>query len=349
MRGNWLGENKVMTRHDLNQWHHSHRFDTGNAEGERSTRWVLWITLATMVVEIATGWWFNSMALMADGFHMSSHAAAIGLTSFAYAAARNHSADQRFAFGTWKMEVLAGFAGAIFLLLVIGLMVFGSVERLISPQPIRYAEAIAVAVLGLVVNLLCAWLLGNGGHGHDHHGHHGHHHHHGHEAHQSTHHDLNLRSAYLHVLADAATSVAAIVALLGGWWMGWSWLDPAMGLIGAVVVGLWARGLLTDTAKVLLDREMDHPVVDEIREAVEVEGRTSQTALTDLHVWRVGRGAYACAMTVVTHQPTLTPAMVRSWFAQHEEIRHTTVEINVCTLGPDHKVCPNPAAPVPGN
>lgn len=335
-----------MSSYDVSEWQHSHRFDAGNAAGERSTRWVLWITLVMMGVEIAAGWWFNSMALMADGLHMSSHAAAIGLTTFAYAAARRHAEDHRYAFGTWKIEVLAGFAGAVFLLLVIALMVWGSAERLLDPQPIRYQEALAIAVLGLVVNLVCAWLLGHNGqdHGHGHsHNHqhsHGHSHEHSHGSHHGQNQDLNLRSAYLHVVADAATSVAAILALLGGWWMGWAWLDPVMGLIGAVVVGVWARGLLADTARVLLDREMDHPVVEEIREAIRTEGRSSQTTLTDLHVWRVGRGAYACAMTVLTHQPDLTPQTVRSWFAQHEEICHTTVEINVCPLQQAHRVCP---------
>ena len=344
-----------MNSYDLSEWRHSHRFDTGNAAGERNTRRVLWITLAMMVVEIGAGWWFNSMALMADGFHMSSHAAAIGLTTFAYAAARRHAEDHRYAFGTWKIEVLAGFAGAIFLLLVIALMVWGSVERLLAPQPIRYVEALAIAVLGLLVNLVCAWLLGDSGHGHAHG--HGHEHDHGHgdphhgplgadDGHAASHapsHDLNLRSAYLHVVADAATSVAAILALLGGWWMGWAWLDPFMGLVGAVVVGVWARGLLGDTERVLLDREMDHPLVEEIRAVVRSEGRASQTALTDLHVWRVGRDAYACAMTLVTHQPGLTPQVVRGWLAPHAEICHSTVEINLCPLQQAHRVCPKPA------
>jgi cation diffusion facilitator family transporter len=189
---------------------------------------------------------------------------------------------------------------------------------------------VAVAVLGLVVNLVCARLLGSAhhhGHGHDHgHGHAHHHADHGH-AHG---HDLNLRSAYLHVLADAATSVLAIAALLGGWFFGWAWLDPMMGIVGAVLVSVWAKGLLKETGRVLLDREMDHPVTAEIREGVETMLAESETRVADLHVWRVGREAYACALTVVTHSPTLTADEVRACFSMHEEIRHSTVEIQRC-------------------
>jgi cation diffusion facilitator family transporter len=181
---------------------------------------------------------------------MSSHAVAIGLSAFAYAAARRHATDARYAFGTWKIEVLGGFASALFLLGVAGWMVFGSLERLLSPGPIRYLQAMEVALVGLVVNLACALILGKAHHDHGHDGHH--------------HHDLNLRSAYLHVLADAATSVLAIGALAGGLCFGWAWLDPLMGLAGALLVGTWAWGLIRDTTRILLDREMDHPVVAEV-------------------------------------------------------------------------------------
>ncbi|MBU1358385.1 MAG: CDF family Co(II)/Ni(II) efflux transporter DmeF [Gammaproteobacteria bacterium] len=334
-----------MHTHDLSAWQHSHRFLGETRKEERRTRWVALITLAAMVIEIAAGWWFNSMALLADGWHMSSHAVAIGLSAFAYAAARRYASDNRFAFGTWKIEVLGGFASALFLLGVAALMVVGSVERLWSPSAIHYKEAMAVAVLGLLVNLLCAWLLGGAHshgpaeHGHDHHDHHSRHAHHSqhvdHQAHgaapRNPGHDLNLRAAYLHVLADAATSVLAIVALAGGWLYGWAWLDPVMGIVGAVLVASWARGLLAQTAQVLLDREMDHPVVDEIREGIEHGLAESATRIADLHVWRVGQNAYACAVSVVTHSATLTPDEVRATFAMHEEIRHSTVEINLCT------------------
>jgi cation diffusion facilitator family transporter len=320
-----------MHTHNLSNWSHDHVFDTGNQAAERGTRLVMWITAAMMVIEIFAGWWYNSMALLADGWHMSSHAVAIGLSAVAYGAARKYARDPRFAFGTWKIEVLGGFASAIFLLGVAALMVFSSVERIISPQPIHYQDAVVIAVLGLVVNLVCALILGNAhDHGHDHsHGHdHGHpHEHHDHEHH----HDLNLKSAYLHVIADAATSVLAIIALIGGWMYGWSWLDPVMGIVGAALVAKWAKGLLTETGKVLLDREMDHPVVEEIREVIETGPNASETRISDLHVWRVGKGAYSCAISVVTHDPTLTPARIRQDLSIHEEIVHTTIEIQFCT------------------
>jgi len=236
-----VDETRIMPLDDLSRWTHDHVFDPGNRAGERGTRAVMWLTAATMVVEIVAGWVYNSMALLADGWHMSSHAVAIGLSAFAYAAARRHAGDPRFAFGTWKIEILGGFASAVFLLVVVVMMVLGSVERLIDPQPIRYPEAMAIAAVGLAVNLASAGILGRA---HDaHHGHDGHHHHHHH------HHDLNLKSAYLHVLADALTSVLAIVALGGGWLYGWDWLDPVMGIAGAVLVAVWARGLLRTPAR----------------------------------------------------------------------------------------------------
>ncbi|HEY0886100.1 MAG TPA: CDF family Co(II)/Ni(II) efflux transporter DmeF [Ramlibacter sp.] len=307
-----------MPTEDRSDLAHDHVFDQGSAAAERSTRLVLWITAATMVVEIVAGWWFNSMALTADGWHMSSHAVAIGLSVLAYATARRYASDPRFAFGTWKIEILGGFASAIFLLGVAALMIVGSVERLLAPQAIQYREALAVACLGLAVNVACAVILGQA-HRHDHGHGHGHEHHH----------DLNLKSAYVHVITDAATSVLAIVALGGGWLYGWSWLDPAMGIVGAVVVALWARGLILETAKVLLDREMDHPVVDEVRAAVEGGPDAGSTRITDLHVWRVGRQVYSCAVTVVTDEPRLTADDVRRRLAQHEEIVHSTIEIHV--------------------
>lgn len=318
-----------MHTHDSAAWRHAHVFDTGNAAGERGTRRVLWITAVMMAVEIAAGWFYNSMALLADGFHMSSHAVAIGLSVAAYAAARRHAADPRYAFGTWKIEILGGFASAICLLVVVALMVYGSVERLLRAEPIHYPEALVVAGIGLVVNLVCAFILGDA---HHHHGDgHAHGHGHDHDGHDHPHHhDLNLKSAYLHVVADAATSLAAIAALAGGWWLGWDWLDPAMGIAGAVVVALWAKGLIRDTAVVLLDREMDHPVVDEIRDVIRQHGAAGQAEITDLHVWRVGRASYACALSLVTHDATLTPGRVRQWLAVHEEIAHATIEIQRC-------------------
>ncbi len=321
-----------MHTDDLAPWRHEHVFDHGNAAGERGTRWVVLITAVMMVAEIAAGWLFNSMALLADGLHMSSHAVAIGLSAFAYAAARRHAKDTRYAFGTWKIEVLGGFGSAVFLLVVAALMVVGAVERLFRPEPIHYAEAMVVAGIGLLVNLFSAWILGAAhGHGHDH----GHDHGHAHDDHPDHEHhdhgDLNLRSAYLHVLADAATSVLAVAALAGGLFFGWAWLDPLLGAVGAVVVALWARGLIGQTSRVLLDREMDHPVVDEIRAAVaEHAAAAGDARIADLHVWRVGKAAHACALSLVTHDRALTPAAVRQWLSVHEEIVHATIEINHC-------------------
>jgi cation diffusion facilitator family transporter len=316
-------------RHTGDELVHDHIFDKGSNTAERGTRLVMWITAAMMVVEIAAGWWLNSMALLADGWHMSSHALAIGLSAFAYSAARKHAHDPRFAFGTWKIEVLAGFTSAVFLLGIAALMAFSSIERIFAPEPIHYRDAIVIAVIGLVVNVVCATILGHAHHDHGHgqhgHGHHGHDHDHGH-AH--AHHDLNLKSAYLHVIADAATSVLAIAALAGGWIFGWSWLDPVMGIVGAVLVAVWAKNLIVETGKVLLDREMDAPVVDEIREVVAAASASGETRLVDLHVWRVGKQFYSCAMSVVTNDAALTPATLRAQLGIHEEIVHSTIEVH---------------------
>ncbi len=297
---------------------HPHRFDTGNPLAERNTRRALYLTAVMMVVEIAGGWWFNSMAVLADGWHMSSHAIALGLSVFAYACARRWSQDTRFTFGTWKIEILGGYTSALLLLAVAALMAVQSVQRLADPSPIHYDQAIAIAVVGLAVNLACAWLL-RGHHDHDHHGH-GHDHAHG----APHHHDLNLRSAYLHVIADAATSVLAIVALVGGKAWGAAWLDPAMGIVGAILVAAWAWGLLLDAGRVLLDAEMDAPVVDEVRDVIERGAVPAR--ITDLHVWRVGRGHYACIVSLVTTAP-VDAAFFRNALRVHEELVHVTVEV----------------------
>jgi cation diffusion facilitator family transporter len=313
-----------MHAENLAKRQHAHVFDTGNLAAESGTRAVMGITAVMMVVEIAAGWWYNSMALLADGWHMSSHVVAIGLTALSYAAARRYAKDPRFAFGTWKIEILGGFASAILLLGVAAAMLVGSVERIMAPQAIQYQQAVLVAMAGLAVNVVCALILGRAHH-HDQ----GHHAGHGHDHNHDHHHDLNLKSAYLHVVADAATSVLAIVALLGGWLYGWSWLDPLMGIVGAVLVAFWAKGLIADTARVLLDREMDHPVVDEIREVVETGVEDGDTRIADLHVWRVGKRAYACAMTLVTRDAALTPDTVRQRLSVHDEIAHATIEIHL--------------------
>ena len=315
-------------------WHHSHVFDEGNPLAERQTLWAVVLTAVMMLIEIAGGWTFNSMALLADGWHMSSHTVALGLSVIAYAAARRFAGDSRFAFGTWKIEVLGGFSSAILLTLVAALMLYQSVERLASPTTIHYDEAIAIGVVGLLVNLVCAWLL-RGGHYHDHHDHHGQHGH-GHQSHDhhdpgaAHHQDLNLRSAYVHVLADAATSVLAIVALFGGKLWGAVWLDPVMGIVGAGLVAVWAYGLLRDSGRVLLDAEMNAPVVQEIRDVIETSPIAA--ALCDLHVWRVGKGKYACIVSLAT-EADVTPDYFKQRLRIHEELVHITVEVNRAGVG----------------
>jgi cation diffusion facilitator family transporter len=293
---------------------HTHAFNPGNPLAEKNTGRAVMLTALMMVIEITCGYLFNSMALLADGWHMSSHALALGISAMAYVVARRFARDGRFAFGTWKIEVLGGYTSAIMLVFVAGLMVFQSIERLIRPAPIHFDQAIAVAIIGLLVNLTCAWLL-KGGHdhtqGHDHH-----------------HHDLNLRSAYIHVVTDAATSVLAIVALVGGKFLGAVWLDPVMGITGAVLVASWAYGLLRDTGRVLLDAEMKAPVVAEIRAVI--DSSPTKAEIVDLHVWRVGKGNYACILSLLTCDTTAGPDDFRRQLQIHEELVHITVEINHC-------------------
>lgn len=318
---------------------HDHAFNDGNPLAERNTRRAVVLTALMMVVEIAGGWIFNSMALLADGWHMSSHALALGLSVLAYAAARRYAGDRRFAFGTWKIEILGGYTSAVLLLAVAALMAVQSVERLFVPKPVHYDQAIVLAAVGLLVNLVCAWWLRDHhhhdhghshghdhGHSHHHHPHHEHDHgHHAHDHHGHGHGDLNLRAAYLHVLADAATSVLAIVALLAGKYFAATWMDPVMGIVGAVLVTVWAVGLLRSSGRVLLDAEMDAPVTQEIREVIETGAQP--TAITDLHVWRVGRDKYSCIVSLATGTGH-GPAYFRQRLQVHEELVHITVEVN---------------------
>ncbi|HLP00436.1 MAG TPA: CDF family Co(II)/Ni(II) efflux transporter DmeF [Opitutaceae bacterium] len=301
----------------------SHDFRHGNAAGEHRTTIVLVLTIVVMRVEIAAGHLFNSMALLADGWHMGTHAAAFGITVLAYRYARRHARDPRFAFGPGKVGALGGFASAMLLGVVAAYMVWESVLRLLHPAPIAFDQAMLVAIIGLLFNLFGAWLLGHdhehdGGHAHGHSGHsHGH---------SSGHHDLNLRAAYLHVLADALTSVFAIAALLGGKYFGWNWLDAIVGIVGAVLISRWALSLVRETSTVLLDREMDNPVAAEIREAVESDG---DSRLTDLHLLRVGIGQYAVLATIVSHQ-NRSADEYRARIAIHEELVHFNLEVARC-------------------
>ncbi|MBV6689602.1 CDF family Co(II)/Ni(II) efflux transporter DmeF [Xanthomonas euvesicatoria pv. physalidis] len=323
----------MSTTHAARHCAQSHTFASANPLAERSTRKAVILTVLMMAVEIVGGWTLNSMALLADGWHMSSHALALGLALFAYRFARQHAGDVRFTFGTWKVEVLGGYTSAVLLLGVAALMAFQSVERLFTPKPIQYQEATVIALIGLLVNLICAWWLRDS-HGHargHHHGHvhahdsHGHAHtHEGHGHGQEAHSDLNLRAAYLHVVADAATSVLAIVALVAGMHWGVTWLDPLMGIVGAVLVTAWAWGLLRSTGSVLLDAEMDAPVVAEVKQVIAELGHAIDIA--DLHVWRVGSERYACVVSLVT-AADIDAELVRRALQIHEELVHVTVEL----------------------
>ena len=305
---------------ELEQLTHDHVF-LGNSHDRnaRRTLWVVLLTAGMMVVEIVAGVLFNSMALLADGFHMATHAGALGVATIAYAYAKKHANSRRYSFGTGKVGDLAGFASAMALGLVALGIAMESAQRLLSPQSVAFGEATVIAVVGLLVNLASAWLLGadhHHGHGHGHGHDHGHHDHsHGHDHH---HHDNNLRSAYVHVLADALTSVLAIVALLGGRYLGWVWLDPVMGLVGATVIAVWSWSLMRDTASVLLDAHESH-LEEEIREFVEGPG---DARITDLHVWRVGPGAHAAIVAV----KGIDGDTVRSRLHEVHEIAHLTVE-----------------------
>lgn len=286
-------------------------------ENARRTLWVVALTAVMMVGEIAAGLAFNSMALLADGFHMATHAGALGIAAIAYAYAKRHAHGRRYSFGTGKVGDLAGFASALVLGIVALGIAFESATRLVDPRPVAFTEATVIAVIGLGVNIASALLLGHGhGHGHDHD--HAHHHgddHHGH-AHER---DNNLRSAYLHVVADALTSVLAIAALLGGRYLGWVWLDPLMGIVGSVVIAVWAWSLMRDTGAVLLDAT-DAAIEAEIRELVEGPG---DAKITDLHVWRVGPGAHSAIISVVGATREVICARVKPV----HEIEHLTVEI----------------------
>lgn len=300
---------------------HSHQFDQGNPLAQKRILMATLLTAVMMILEIMGGWVFNSMALLADGWHMSSHVLALGLAYFAYRMARHYAHDQRFSFGTWKIEILAGYSSAILLMVVALLMAIQSLERLFNPVTIHFNEAIPIAIVGLLVNLICAWLLHQGGH--DDHHHHSHSHHH--EAHQHAHHDLNQKAAFLHVVADAVTSVLAIIALCAAKYFGWNFLDALLGVVGAVLVAKWSWGLMQETGKTLLDAEMGHPVVEEIREVI---ARFPQVDITDLHVWKVGKGKFSCIVGLETTLTDLNPDQVKAALAIHEEIVHASVEIH---------------------
>lgn len=312
-----------MHTHSLDRWRHDHAFGQGDASAaERRTLIVVALTAVTMVVEVAAGLWTGSMALLADGVHMASHVLALGIAAFTFIYARRHAHDPRFSFGTGKVNALGGFTGALLLAVIALGMGWESVARLITPGPIAYDEAILVAILGLIVNAASVLVLGGHGHGHGHnHGHAHNHHAHGHHGHD----DHNLRSAYLHVLADALTSVLAIAALLGAKYSGATWLDPVMGVLGAVLVANWSRGLIGSTSRVLLDHQASDAVSEGIRTAIE----RGDDRVADLHVWSIGPGINAAIVSLVTHDPQ-PPEHYRARIPAALGIRHLSIEVNRC-------------------
>jgi cation diffusion facilitator family transporter len=306
----------------LEQWKHDHDFNIDTSEGEKRTRLVVVLTACMMVVEIAAGYLFGSMALLADGWHMGTHVAALAISLFAYRYARQHADNPIYSFGTGKVSALGGYASAIALAVVALLMGMESVHRLLFPQTIHFDQAILVAVIGLVVNLVSAWLL-HGGAAHSHHHHDAVHDHH--------HHDHNLRAAYLHVIADALTSVLAIVALSAGKYFDWLWMDAGMGLVGAALITRWGYGLLKETSHVLLDSAPDSGTLEHIQQAIESD---ADNRITDLHVWRLGPRSYGAIISLVTHQPR-DPEHYKTLLKDFAELRHITIEVNHC----EHEPC----------
>jgi cation diffusion facilitator family transporter len=306
---------------DIDALTHEHVFlGDRHDDNARRTLLVVALTAAMMVGEIVAGLAFNSMALLADGFHMATHAGALAVAAAAYAFAKKHARSGRYTFGTGKVGDLAGFASALVLAVVAIAIALESVGRLFSPKDVAFSEATIVAILGLGVNLVSALLLGGGHHGHGHHDHLGDHEHEHHQDHgHARHHDNNLRAAFVHVLADALTSILAIAALVAGRYLGWTWLDPAMGLVGAAVIAIWSWNLMRDTASVLLDAT-DSGLEAEVRQEVEAPGGAR---ITDLHVWRLGPGAHSAIVSYVGEASTQE---IRARLRHVHELSHVTVE-----------------------
>ncbi len=296
----------------------SHNFDTANPIAKKKTLYATLFTFVMMIIEIVGGFYYNSMALLADGWHMSSHVLALGMAYGAYVMAQRYADDFRFNFGTFKIEVLGGYTSAVLLLVVAFFMVYHSVERIFHPAAIAYREAITIAVLGLFINLICAWLLHD-----DHHHHHDDEHDHHHEHHHHDHHDINLKAAYIHVLADALTSVLAIIALTGAMLYGATWLDPVMGIVGSVLVFVWGLKLIRQSATILLDANMNDPIVSEVIDIV--NSCDEPLRITDLHLWRVGKGKYGCMITL-QGDAGIDMEKIREKLGGHEKIVHLTIE-----------------------
>ncbi|PKN65801.1 MAG: cation transporter [Deltaproteobacteria bacterium HGW-Deltaproteobacteria-12] len=302
-----------MHHEQIELWQHQHVFNVEKKTIEKRTLIVVIVTFITMVAEIIFGWLTNSMALFADGWHMGTHAFALGLSLLAYILARKYAKDDRFTFGAWKIEILGAYTSAIVLGIVGLLMIFTSVERIINPLSIQYNQALFVAVMGLSVNLICAVILHAEEHAHEH-------------ADHSNHQDLNQKSAYLHVVADALTSALAIVALMGAKYLNFNWLDPFMGIVGAFLIIRWSVLLLKDTANILIEREMDSPIAKEIKEEIESDG---DTKISDLHIWQVAQNKYACIISLVmSGKHTIEEYKTR--LKNIQELTHLTIEVYKC-------------------
>jgi cation diffusion facilitator family transporter len=306
-----------MHSHSIDQWTHDYVFlGSRHQQHERRTWLVVGLTTVMMVGEIAVGWLSGSMALLADGWHMATHAAALGIAAMAYLFARRQSGNSRFTFGTGKFGDLAAFSSAIILAIIAIQIAYESVARLAHPVPIAYVEAIGVAVLGLGVNLVSAWLLRDD---------HSHHHAHGHH-----HHDNNLRAVYVHVMADAATSVLAIAALVVAMYSNWVWADPVVGIIGSLVIANWALGLIRASGAVLLDVNADTNLETVIRDRLESKG----DRVTDLHLWQVGPGHRAAVISLISDHP-LPPATYKRRLGGLHDLSHVTIEVETCPHVPD--------------
>lgn len=311
-------------QHDLRAFTHEHQFGLPGAAARSAALWqVAWVTLAAMVLELAVGYWSGSLALTADGWHMGTHAFALGGAAFAMLLSQRAAHSRRFAFGGWKIEMLAAYSSALLLLAVALSLVLQAVQALRAPREVAYVEAMAVALVGLLVNVLCAWLLArSAGHAHAHAHAHGHAH---------AHHDHNFHAAWLHVVADALTSVLALVALAGGLWWGWRWLDPAVALVGALVIARWGFGVAAQAARALADASGDTTLSAQVRDALESDG---DAKLADLHVWQVGPQAFAAAVSLVADAP-LPVQTYRARLAGLTALRHVTLEVHRCTRARD--------------
>lgn len=298
------------------QWEHSHDFGVDSKYNESKVKIVFWLTTVIMVLEIAAGTWSGSMALLADGWHMGTHAAAFLIAIYAYSYAKKHANNKDFSFGTGKVNSLGGFASAIALAIVALMMIIESVQRLLEPQAIHFNEAIFVAIIGLIVNFVSVFIL------HEDH-HHKEHDHHNHDHHHHDHHDHNMKAAYFHVLADTLTSLLAIVALLVGKYIGLLWMDPLMGIVGAIVIFRWSYGLIKDSSEILLDKSEKQSTIDKIADALNKQN----TVINDLHVWRIAAGHQSAILKVSSPEPLNSDEYKHILKEFLPQVSHISIEI----------------------